>query len=454
MPSNVFDSILLHHLWGTDEMRAIFSDETRVQKWLDLEAALALEQAALGIVPEAAARDIAEHARVALIDLEVVAEGIRKTKHPLVPALREVQKRCQPQHGEWIHFGPTTQDVLDTGVALQLKAAHAIILRDLGLIGRELYRLADAHKHTAMVGRTHVVHALPITFGHKCAIWLRELARHHERLVQAEPRVFVGGLVGAVGTQASFGERAATLEARVMARLGLGCADISWQPARDRLGEYVVLVGLLGATLAKIANEVLNLSRNEVGELEEPFNEGKVGSSTMPHKRNPTVVENIVTVGRALRHAVALMTESMHHEHERDGAAWKMEWKALPESCLMISAMLAQTKFVLSGLVVHADRMRRNLDLLGGYILSERVMFALSDKLGKQTAHEVVYEASMHGQTHGLTLEAALRADPRVGDALDGAALARVLDPTTYVGGAPAIVERALAKTLEEGWLA
>jgi adenylosuccinate lyase len=449
----VFDSILLRHLWGTDELRHIFSDENRVQKWLDLEAALALEQAALGLIPSEAARDIARHARVENIDLEIVAEGIRKTKHPLVPALRELQKRCRPEHGEWIHFGPTTQDVLDTGTALQVTEAHAIFLRDLGDLGRELYRLADTHKATAMVGRTHVVHAIPITFGHKCAIWLRELARHRQRLLQAAPRVLVGGLVGAVGTHASFGPQGAALEARVMTRLGLGCADISWQPARDRFGEYVAIVGLVGATLGKIANEILNLARTEIAELEEPFNEGKVGSSTMPHKRNPTVVENVVTVGKALRANVSLMTESMHHEHERDGAAWKIEWKALPESCLMLGVMLAQMKFVLSGLVVHQDAMRRNLDLTGGYILSERVMFVLSDKLGKQTAHEVVYEASMHGQTHGQTLEQALLADPRVRDVLDADALKVVLDPTTYVGDAPQIVARVLAETKAEGWL-
>jgi len=453
MPSNVFDSILLRHLWGTEEMRRIFSDENRVQKWLDLEAALALEQAALGIVPPDAARDIAMHARVENIDLEIVAEGIRKTKHPLVPALRELQKRCRPEHGEWIHFGPTTQDVLDTGTALQIKEAHAVILRDLGDLGRELYRLADTHKHTPMVGRTHVVHAIPITFGHKCAIWLRELARHRQRLVQAEPRVLVGGLVGAVGTHASFGRQGAVLEAQVMKRLGLGCADISWQPARDRFGEYVLLLGLVGGTLGKIANEILNLARTEIAELEEPFNEGKVGSSTMPHKRNPTVVENVVTVSKTLRYTTALMTESMNQEHERDGAAWKIEWKALPESCLMTGVMLAQMKFVLSGLVVREDAMRRNLDLTGGYILSERVMFALSEKIGKQTAHEVVYEACMHGQTHGLSLEQALRADPRVADALGPDALKAVLDPTTYVGSAPENVERALAETKAEGWL-
>lgn len=454
MPSNVFDSILLRHLWGTEEMRGIFADENRVQKWYDYEAALALEQAERGLIPPEAAQDIAAHARVEAVDLEHIAEGIRKTKHPLVPALRALQQLCRPEHGEWIHFGPTTQDVLDSGTALQLQQAHLVVLRDLRDLGRTLYGLAETHKHTAMVGRTHVVQALPITFGHKCAIWLRELSRHHQRLRQAEPRVFVGGLVGAVGTQASLGPQGAALEAGVMRRLGLGCADISWQPARDRFGEYVGLLGLLGGTLSKIANEVLNLARNEIAELEEPFNEGKVGSSTMPHKRNPAVVENIVTVGKGLRAAVGLMTESMFHEHERDGAAWKVEWKALPESCLMIGVMLAQSKFVLDGLVVHPDAMRRNLELLGGHLLSERVMFALSDRLGKQTAHELVYAASMQGQTAGTTLEAALLGDPRVRAALHPEELASLLDPTTYVGDAPAIVERALAATDAEAWLA
>jgi adenylosuccinate lyase len=453
MPSGVFDSTLLKHMWGTDELRAIFNDESRVQKWYDYEAALALAQAELGIVPQAAANEIAGKAKVGLVDLEAIAAEIRRTKHPLVPALRALQAVCDGDHGEYLHFGPTTQDVLDTGVMLQIKAAHAVFVRDLQAIGRELYRLAETYKDTPMAGRTHAVQALPITFGHKCAVWLAETGRNHQRLTQLEGRMFVGSLVGAVGTQASLGDHAFELDKRVMARLGLGVADISWQPARDRLVEYVGVLGLVGGSLAKIANEIITLAHTEVGELGEPFNEGKVGSSTMPHKRNPSTCEGIVAVGRTLRYTVALMHEALIQEHERDASAWRFEWKALPEACLMTGAILAQMKDVLAGLEVDTGRMRRNLDALGGFLLSERVMFALADKLGKQTAHEVVYDASMRGFAQGLTFEQALMGNARVKQALGTEELTSLLDPTTYVGLAPAIVDRTLAATRASGWI-
>jgi adenylosuccinate lyase len=453
MASSVFDQILLRHLWGTDELRAIFCDETRVQKWFDFEAALALEQGALGIIPQRAADEIARKAKVANISLDEVAAEVRRVKHPLVPSLRALQRCCEGDLGEYVHFGPTTQDVLDTGMILQTKDAHAIFLRDLRAIGRELVRLAGTHRATPMAGRTHVVQALPITFGHKVAIWLSELGRHHERLRQLEPRVFVGCFVGAVGTKASYGPHAMELDRRVMKRLGLGVADINWQPARDRIAEYVGVLGLLGATLGKIANEIINHERTEVDELYEPWNEGKVGSSTMPHKRNPSVCENIVSVSRAIRYSVGLAQEAMFVEHERDGAAWRMEWKALPEACLMTGVLLSQSLYVLSGLTVNAAKMRSNLDLLGGFLLSERVMFELSDKVGKQTAHELVYEASMHGLTSGISFEQSLFANAQVRKAMTDAELKAVLDPTTYVGMAPEIVDQALAEQRANGWM-
>src|SRR5262245_32537752 len=238
MPTGVFDSLLLGHVWGTDELREIFSDANRVQKWFDYEAALALAQAELGIVPPAAAAEIAARAKVANVDLAAIGAEIRRIKHPLVPALRALQAACADGHGEYLHFGPTTQDVLDTGMVLQLKEAHALLLRDLKAVGRELYRLAEAHRETPMAGRTHGVQALPITFGHKCAIWLAEAHRNHDRLVESAARNFVSGMTGAVGTQASFGPQAFELEKRVTARLGLALADIAWQVARDRLADY------------------------------------------------------------------------------------------------------------------------------------------------------------------------------------------------------------------------
>jgi adenylosuccinate lyase len=453
MPSSVFDAALLKHLWGTDELRAIFSEENRVQKWYDYEAALASAQADLGIIPKAAAAEIAAKARVADVDLEAIAAEIRRIKHPLVPAVRALQALCVGGHGEYLHFGPTTQDVLDTGMMLQVREAHAIFLRDLRAIGRELYRLAETYKTTPMAGRTHAVQALPITFGHKCAVWLAETGRNFERLTQLEARTFVGSLVGAVGTKASFGEKAFEVDQKVMAQLGLGVAEVSWQPARDRFVEYVGVLGLIGGSLANIANEIITLSHTEIDELAEPFNEGKLGSSTMPHKRNPAVAESVCTVGRVLRYTVALMHDALLHEHERDASAWRIEWKAVPEACLMTGVMLAQMKYVLAGLEVHAERMRRNLDALGGFLMSERVMFALADKIGKQTAHEVVYHAAMHGFAEGITFEAALTASPQAKDAIGSEELQALLDPTTYVGLAPAIVDRVLARTRASGWI-
>jgi adenylosuccinate lyase len=453
MTSSVFDQALQQHMWSTDEMRAVFSEENRVQKWLDFEAALALEQGELEIIPRAAAREIAARARVAHIDLDQLATEVRRVKHPLVPAVRALQRQCGGEAGEFVHFGPTSQDVYDTGMMLQVREAHHILTRDLAAVAQALFRLADAHKHTPMAGRTHSVQALPITFGHKCAIWLAELCRHNERLVALEARTFVGQMVGAVGTKASFGPHAIELEKRVMARLGLNVAEISWQPARDRLGEYVGVLGLLGATLGKIANEIMNLEADEVGEVAEPFSEGKVGSSTMPHKRNPAVVETVVTLSRAIRYSVAMMHDAQMAEHERDVAAVRMEWKAVPEACMMTAAMLEMMHQALSGLTVKTDRMRANLDLLGGFLMSERVMFALAEKVGKQSAHELVYAAAMQGMEAGITFEQALLRNAAVRDALDPSSLRQLLDPSTYVGLAPAIVEAVLERIRASGWL-
>lgn len=447
MPISVFDMQSLQHLWSTDELRAIFSEENRVQKWLDFEAALAAAQAEMGIIPAAAATEIAAQARVANVDIAKMSAEIRRIKHSLVPALKQLQAACSKENGEWVHYGATTQDVVDTGVALQLKEFHAVVMRDTKAVGRELARLAVAHRDVPMAGRTHGVQALPITFGHKCAVWLDELARHHERLVQCEPRVLVGMLAGAVGSQASLGERAIELEQRTMAKLGLGAPAISWAPARDRFTEYANLLAMIGATLSKIGNELFNMQRNEFGEVEEGFTDGKLGSSTMPHKRNPTSAENLAGLSRPLRYNAALMVEGMVQESERDGIAWKMEWKALPECCLIAGAMLFQAKNLLAGLKVNADVMASNLDKMRGYLLSERVMLELSGRVGKQTAHEWIYEASMHGISHKLGFADAMRQHKNLAKLLGDDEIRSLTDPSGYLGQCGASVDRVVAQT-------
>ncbi|CAM3664227.1 adenylosuccinate lyase [Bordetella sputigena] len=453
MPVSVFDMQALQHLWSTDELRAIFSEENRVQKWLDFEAALAASQAELGIIPAAAAREIAEKAKVENIDIGKMSAEIRRIKHALVPALKQLQASCGAENGEWVHYGATTQDVVDTGVALQLKEVHAVVLRDVQAVGRELARLSRAHRDTPMVGRTHGVQALPITFGHKCAIWLDEMGRHYQRLKECEPRVLVGMLAGAVGSQASLGDQAAEVESRTLAKLGLATPAVSWAPARDRFTEYAMLLAMIGATLSKIGNELFNMQRNEVGEVEEAFSDGKLGSSTMPHKRNPTSAENLAGLSRPLRYNAALMLEGMVQEGERDGIAWKIEWKALPECCIIAGAMLFQAKNLLAGLRVDDGGMARNLELMRGYLLSERVMLELSGRVGKQTAHEWIYEASMHGITHKLDFADAMRQHKGLAGLLGEDEIRRLTDPAGYLGQCGSSVDRVLARQEEAGWL-
>ncbi|MDQ0138550.1 adenylosuccinate lyase [Cupriavidus necator] len=452
MPVSVFDMQSLQHLWGTDELRAIFSEENRVQKWLDFEAALATAQAELGIIPEAAAKDIADKAKIQNIDLAQMSAEIRRIKHSLVPALKQLQSRCAREHGEWVHYGATTQDVVDTGVALQLKEFHAVAMRDMKTVGTELARLASAYRDTPMAGRTHGVQALPITFGHKCAIWLDELGRHHARLKQCEPRVLVGMVAGAVGSQASLGEQAQEVERRTLEKLGLGTPAISWAPARDRFTEYALLLAMIGSTLSKIGNELFNLQRNEFAEVEEAFSEGKLGSSTMPHKRNPTSAENLAGLSRPLRYNATMMLEGMVQEGERDGIAWKMEWKALPECCLIAGAMLFQAKNLLAGLRVDDAAMATNLDRMRGYLLSEHVMLELGRRVGKQTAHEWIYEASMEGITNKLDFAEAMRGHKHLADVLGEAEIVRLTDPAGYLGQCAASVDRVVDQQ-NEAWL-
>lgn len=453
MSVSVFDTQTMCHLWSTPEMRAVFSEKNRLQKWLDFEAALAATQGEMGLIPAKAAEEIVANCRIEAVDLEATAEETRRIKHTLVPLLRQLQKSLGPDASENLHFGATTQDVVDTGLVLQLKEAHAIITRDVGVVGRELMRLAAEHRDTVMTGRTHGMHALPITFGHKCAIWLDELSRHAERLKQVEPRVFAIMLVGAVGSQASYGPRVAEIEAKTAARLGLKATDISWAPSRDRIAEYTSLMAMIAATLSKIGNELFNMQRNEFAEVEENFTEGKLGSSTMPHKRNPTIAENVAMLSRSVRYSSTMVLEAMVQEHERDGIAWKSEWKAVPETIIVTGAILFQAGVLLKGLRVDKARMQRNVELMQGYLLSEKVMLELGGKVGKNTAHEWLYQASMAGIEKGLDFAEALRAHTEIADSFDETQVFEMTCPEAYLGAVGDSIDRVIDREKNAEWL-
>ena len=430
------------HLWSTPETRALFSDEGRTRAWLDVIAALAAAQAELGVIPAAAADQLAA---VEAVDLDAVAEQTRATGHSTLGLIRVLREQLGPEGAEWLYHGATVQDVTDTWFGLVAARALAIADRDLGAIEATLERLVAEHRDTVMLGRTHGQPGVPITFGFKAGVWLDELRRHRERLAQARPRLEVGQLAGAVGTLSAWGEHGLELQRRVMARLGLGVPGMSWVSARDRVAELTGLLAMVAATLAKVGNEVYNLQRPELGELSEAPSEGVVGSITMPQKRNPERSEHLGTLARLARAGAGLALEGMVSEHERDGAAWKTEWEVVPQVVGAAATALALARELLDGLRVHADRMRANVDAQDGYVLAEPAMLALSAAVGKHRAHELVHRAALAGLQTGVGLAEALGADPEIARHLSPAELAALLVPERALGAAGALVDDLLA---------
>jgi 3-carboxy-cis,cis-muconate cycloisomerase len=449
MTSHVIDSRFLGDLFGTDALRRIFSDAHQLQCWLDFEAALARAEAAAGLIPAAAAAEITRAARAERIDLAALREGVNFTGHPLISMVREVARLCEGDAGRYVHWGATTQDVTDTGLMLQAQAAHAVILADLRVLADELAALARRERDSLEPGRTHGQHATPITFGFKVAVWLDEVLRHVERLEQLTPRVFVGEFAGASTTLASIGAdpaKALAVQAQLMAELGLGVPAIGWHAARDRFAELGATLALVAGTMGRIAHEVVLLQKSEVMEVEEPHHHGKVGSSTMPHKRNPMASEAIMAQARLARSLVpALLESASMAEHERDWSSVHTEWSALPEICILTGAAVAQTADVVCGLLVYRDRMRENVDALYGLMLSEAVMLALGEHVGRQEAHDIVYEAAMAAFEQRRPLRDLLLADGRVTAHLTAMEIEALLDPAAYTGLAGVFVDRVLA---------
>jgi adenylosuccinate lyase len=451
MGAHLVDSVLYGHLWGTTELHRLLDDEGRVQSWLDILAALAEAQAEVGAVPAEAARIIRQHADVKLLDLDQVGAQTRATGHSTLGLIRCLQAVLPEPAREWVYYGATVQDLSDTWTALVMRDVTEILDRDLGHAEAAAVTLAERHRETVMCGRTHGQPGLPITFGFKAAVWASELRRHRMRLAEGRRRWEVVQLGGALGTMEFWGDRALPLLDAFAGRLGLGAPDLPWITARDRVAEFLGLLAMVTATLAKIGQEVYELQRPEIGELREPFTPGQVGSITMPHKRNPELSEHLVTLARVVRADATVAVEGMVVEHERDGRAWKAEWVVFPEACLLTGASLAFACRLLDGLEVDADRMRSNVAAQGGYVLSEPVMRALADHIGKHAAQAVVYEAALAGRSRGVSFEAALLADPRIAGQLTPEQIARCLDPRAALGAAPAFVDRVVGAAARRG---
>jgi adenylosuccinate lyase len=448
MSTRITDSSLYGHLWGTEETRAIFGEQGRLQGWLDVIAALARAQAAEGVIPAAAARAITEHARAELIDLDYAARQTRETSHSVLGLIRAVQAVLPEEAREHVYAGATVQDVTDTWTSLAIRRFGAIVWRDLRRIEDQLLALAVAHRSTVMAGRTHGQTGSPVTFGWKAASWADEIRRHLGRLRNGAPRWLVGQLGGGVGSLVFYSGRGLAVRARFCAELGLADPVISWLSARDRGAEVAQVLALISGTLARIGIEVYELQRPEIGELAEPAVAGSVGSITMPHKRNPESSEHLDTLARLIRAQAGVMVEGLAQEHERDGRGWKAEWVALPEACLLTAAALRTAVQLTGGLQVDAAAMRRNA-MRDGYAGSERALARLAPELGARRTQALLQEALGAGLASGLTAARALE-QAGLGDGHEPADPAAVLDTGACGDMVDLVVSRARAARAAE----
>jgi 3-carboxy-cis,cis-muconate cycloisomerase len=445
MPASVIDSIYYRDMFGTAAMRSIFSDERRIEIWLEVEVALARAEARLGVIPQAAAERIAAAARIENIDFKAMKAEFDQVGFPIMPLVHQLAKSCDPESARWVHYGSTTQDILDTGMALQIRAGIALIEADLDGVINALARLARAYRDTVMPGRTFQQQAAPITFGYKVAVWLAEMHRHLERLPGLKRRALVGQCGGAVGTLATLGDNGLAVRREMMAELGLGEPVISWHTARDGWAEVVFWLSMQAATLGKIATEIAMLMRTEVGEVSEPFEPGRGASTTLPQKRNPISCEPVIAIAHRLRECVGSQLMAMIQEHERAVGPMHLEWIIIPEAFVLTAGAFAQSRQILEELVVDDQRMRENLGFNGGLIMSEAVMMGLAPKIGRNKAHEVVYAAAGRAMEAGITLREALVSTPEITSYLTVAEIEALLEPVNYTGAAGDMIDAVLA---------
>jgi 3-carboxy-cis,cis-muconate cycloisomerase len=445
MPASAIDSTIFRAMFATEPMRRVFADDSRIQKYLDIEAALARAEARLGIIPLEAADEIGRHCVLDRIDRTALASDTAAIGVPVQPLVNQLVRLCRDGLGEWCHFSATTQDVMDTATVLQIREALALIEADMAAIMHGLAGLARAHRDTVMAGRSYLQQAIPTTFGHKIAGLLAAFLRHRQRLDEIKPRLLVGQFGGAVGTLASLGEHGLAVQAALMRELGLGIPEMSWHSARDRIAEIGAFLGLLTATCAKLGLDLKLLAQTEVEEAAEPPAPGRGSSSTMPQKRNPVASTLIGAAAAVARQQVAALLEAMVEDHERASGAWQIEWIAVPEIFCLSAAVLAHTRVLANGLQVDRARMRANLEATRGLVMAEAVTMALAPQLGRHRAHHLVSEISKQVIATGRPLADLLGENPEIARHLDRAEIARATDPAGYLGAAGAMIDRVLA---------
>lgn len=444
--STVLDSVLFRDAFGTPAMRDVFSDKRLVERYIEIEVALAQAQARCGVIPESAAVDIAREARVERIDFDLMRHETDIVGYPILPLVHQLVAMCGDA-GRYVHWGATTQDIMDTATVLQLRDALDLIDSDIRELRGILASLARKHRDTPMAGRTHLQQALPVTFGYKVAIWLAMFDRHQQRLSQLRERVLCVQFAGAAGTLASLGDQGFVVQQALAQELSLAVPATTWHVARDGLAEAVNLLAIVTGSLGKIAMDIMLMASTEFAEVYEPFVKGRGASSTMPQKRNPISSELMMAAAKAVRQQAGLMTDAMIQDFERATGPWHAEWIAIPESFVLTAGALNQAKFALGGLIVDTEQMQKNLGISQGLIVAEAVMMGLAPEIGRQQAHDVVYDACRAVNDKGGTLAAALLAIPVIAEHFDEQKIERLTDPANYLGLSAQMVDRALLES-------
>jgi 3-carboxy-cis,cis-muconate cycloisomerase len=444
MPSTIVDSAIFGNIFSTDAMRAVWSDENRTQKYLDIEAALARVQARLEIIPQEAADEIVKNCTLDKIDMAKLRAQTERIGYPVLGVVSQLNALCRNKLGEYCHWGATTQDITDTATVLQIREALVLVDEDLTAISAALADLARRYRDTPMIGRSNLQQAVPITFGYKMAGLLSAVERHRERLEQLRPRVLMGEFAGASGTLASIEHGAMETQEGLMAELGLAQPVIAWHTIRDTIAEVGCFLGLVGGTLGKVSMDVKLMMQTEVGEVYEPYAHGRGSSSTMPQKRNPISSCYIHAGISVVRQHTAALLDAMVADHERSTGPWEIEWISLPESFCLLAGALKQTRSVLSGLEVDAERMRANLEMTNGLVMSEAVMMGLGPYLGREYAHDLVYDICREAIRQNRPLLDLLAETPDIAKHLDRAELAKLCDPANYLGRSGVMVDRVL----------
>jgi 3-carboxy-cis,cis-muconate cycloisomerase len=444
--TTVLDSVLFRDAFGTPAMRAIFSDVAFVERCVEVEVALARAEAGCGVIPRAAADEIAAKASASALDYDLLRRETDVVGYPILPLVHQLVRQCGDA-GRYIHWGATTQDIMDTAVVLQIRDGLRIVGEDVAALRGILGDLALRYRDTPMAGRTHLQQALPITFGYKAAIWRAMLDRHAERLEQLLPRVLVGQFGGAAGTLASLGDKGFEVQEALCRELKLGVPASTWHVARDGFAETINVLALIAGSLGKIAFDIMMMASTEFAEAAEPFVTGRGASSTMPQKRNPISSELILAAAKAIRQHAGLMLDAMVQDFERATGPWHAEWIAVPESFVLAAGALHQARTALGGLIVDDKRMAANLAMTNGLIVAEAAMMKLAPFIGRQQAHDIVYAACRTVAEKGGRLADVLAQEPAITAHFDRAAIEAMTDPANYLGLAPAMVDRVLGRS-------